>query len=707
MKQKTRNISVLIIAATIALAVFTASAAADTTTEYVVNISVTSPNTYFPAPEPITVPENITELRVSADTTDMQIDIHLYDPSGRHTGATYPTGEETNIPNSTYSGWNTDPEVITVTNPAAGNYTLKAYGFFATGWANVGVTIVPRGEKAHITGRVMERLPDETLEPLGGVTVTAYDAVTMDVVGTATTNSDGYFTVDVPPYSVVDLKFTKAGYKDRSEEGIDLTDYGPCETYDIGTMFMTRTEVPPPEYCVNITADPPMSQSVCVNEDATYILTVCNCANISDEIVLSITVGPGTLNKTTFSLDPDKCDVAELTVNSPTPGIFDTTVRATSQGNTSVYDEVTVTTTVMGANLKVFVRDYVTGNLVGTFSKTNTTAGTECDVPELWVEVKDITGELIKGKFTTNGVAEFCIPPATYSKVNVFANNKSIDEWYMPNVDKPQYYVPWIEPGSESGVTISPTPNTALIYVGVKEPPVHYLTVNAITSIGNDKKITVNTAEDVTAEVTGSYTYDGRTVTENIPHANVTLDGAGVHRTGTTNSAGIVTFSAVTPTIVEDITVTATKPPCFVGDTDTIEVIKIETKACPVIEVRAVDAEHNDNSITWPPTGPPGVCVALYTADGDMITVPIPGGAPDFICDNETGDSDPTGGVILIDTDHIDLGKAIGKGPFYLVVTDKAGRYNDYVEQGIDLSAQLACTDPPAPVKKKTAPMTE
>ena len=148
--------------------------------------------------------------------------------------------------------------MITVTNPAAGNYTLKAYGFFATGWANCTITIkeeIP-GEKAHITGRVMERLPDGTLKPLEGVTVTAYDAVTMDVVGTATTNSDGYFTVDVPPYSVVDLKFTKAGYKDRSEEGVDLTDYGPCETYDIGTMFMTRAEVPPPEYCVNITADP-------------------------------------------------------------------------------------------------------------------------------------------------------------------------------------------------------------------------------------------------------------------------------------------------------------------------------------------------------------------------------------------------------------------------------------------------------------------
>ena len=695
-----KNASVLIIAAMVALAVFSASAAAET-----MNISVTEPNQYFSTSQNISVPKNATKLIISADTTDIQIDIHLYDPFGNHTGALYPIGEETGIPNSTYSGWDTDPEVITVTNPAAGNYTLKAYGFFATGWANCTITIkeeIP-SEKAHITGRVMERLPDGTLKPLEGVTVTAYDAVTMDVVGTATTNSDGYFTVDVPPYSVVDLKFTKAGYKDRSEEGVDLTDYGPCETYDIGTMFMTRTEVevPPPEYCVNITADP-MSQSVCVNEDATYILTVCNCANISDEIVLSITVGPGTLNKTTFSLDPGKCDVAELTVNSPAPGIFDTTVRATSQGDTSVYDEVTVTTTVMGANLKVFVRDYVTGNLVGTFSKINTTAGTECDVPELWVEVKDITGELIKGKFTTNGVAEFCIPPAKYSKVNVFANNKSIDEWYMPNVDKPQYYVPWIEPGSESGVTISPTPNTVLIYVGVKEPPVHYLTVNAITSIGNDKNITVNREEDVTVEVTGSYTYDGRTVTENIPHANVTLDGAGVHRIGTTNSAGIVTFSAVMPTIVEDITVKATKPPCFVGDTDTIEVIK--TEACPVIEVRAVDAEHNDSSITWPPTGPPGVCVALYTADGDMITVPIPGGAPDFICDNETGDSDPRGGVILIDTDHIDLGKAIGKGPFYLVVTDKAGRYNDYVEQGIDLSAQLACT---APVKKKTAPMTE
>lgn len=551
---------------------------------------------------------------------------------------------------------------------------------------------VPSPEKAHITGRVMGRLADGSLIPLGDVDVTATYSANMSLCGMTITGANGYFTIDVPPYSVVDLKFTKVGYGSYCEEGIDLTDYGPCETYDIGTMFMTKK---PGVYCVDITADP-MSNSVCVNEDATYILTVCNCADIPDTIVLSITAGPGTLNKTTFPLDPGKCDVAELTVRSSTAGTFPTTVRATSQGDPGKKDEVTVTTTVMGANLKVFVRDYVTGNLVGTFSKTNTTAGTECNVPELWVEVKDITGELIKGKLTTNGTADFYIPPTTYPKVDVFANgNRSLD-WYMPNVDKSMYYVPWIEPGSESGVTISTVPTIASVYVGVKEPPVHYLAVNAITS-GRDKKIIVNTTEEVTAEVTGSYSCDGRMVTESIPHVTVRLTGAGVVVPDQmTDNNGIATFGAVTPTTVEDITVTATKPLCFIGDTDTISIY--ETLGCPVIEVRVVDAGHSDIKIA-PSTVGVTAGVALYNLEGTMVTKPIDVGV---IWDNGPGDPDPEEGVILIDTGHIDLAQAMGQGWFSLIVTSDPPRYSDDLEHGIYL--QLDCE---APMKGITTPLVE
>jgi len=693
MKQKTRNISVLIIAATIALAVFTASAAADTTTEYVVNISVTSPNTYFPAPEPITVPENITELRVSADTTDMQIDIHLYDPSGRHTGATYPTGEETNIPNSTYSGWKTDPEVITVTNPAAGNYTLKAYGFFATGWANCTITIkeeVP-GEKAHITGRVVERLPDATLKPLGDVTVTAYYAETMTIANTTTTGADGYFTIDVEPYKVYDLKFTKAGYKDRDEEGIDLTNYGPCETYDMETIFMTQPpSIPPPPPCVNISAVP-MSQSVCVDEDAIYILTVCNCGNKSDTVVLNITTGPGTLNKTTFSLDADKCGVAKLTVRSSTAGVFHTTVRATSQRNTTVYEEVTVTTTVIPENLNVLVYDYATGSLVGTFNKTNE-GGKLCHVPEVWVEVRDLSGNIIKEKFTDNGSAKFCIDPNRYTKVNVFANSKSLKSdtslWYMPNVNKPKHYVPWIEPGSESGVAISDNTTTSTIYVGVYTPPVHTLTVDA-----TPKSIVVNTPTDVTVKVTGSYTWDGTTVTEDIPDAYVCLSGAGITPVcNFTNTNGEAFFSGVTPTIdTEDILVTATKPMCFDEGTGTIDVPP-RLPPCPVLCVEIVDAENRDISL------PNGEIFLQYT--NHLPATPM-------ITDNGPLDYDLTVGLICIDTSAFtDLDMAKADGPFKLTVTVPG--YNNYIEDAIDLSKQLSAEYPDcANPKSVTAPMTD
>ena len=553
---------------------------------------------------------------------------------------------------------------------------------------------VPSPEKAHIKGKVMERLPDWTLNPLGDVDVTATYSANMTACGRTITGSDGYFTIDVPPYSVIDLQFTKAGYHSRCEEGIDLTDYGPCETYDMATTFMSKME-PPPEYCVNITAEP-MSHSVCSDEDATYTLTICNCADVSDTIVLGITAGPGSLSKGTFSLDAGECDVAELTVSSFIPGTFDTTVRATSRGDATVLEEVTVMTTVMGANLAISVRDYVTGNLVGTFNKTNTTAGTECRVPELLVEVKGITGELIKGKLTTNGMAEFYIPSTTYPKVNVFANgNRSLD-WYMPNVDKSRYYVPWIEHSAEFGVTISTVPTIASVYVGVKEPPVHYLTVNAITS-GRDKKIIVNTTEEVTADVTGSYSYDGRTVTENIPHVTVSLTGAGVFVPDqTTDATGIATFGAVTPTTVENITVTATKPLCFVdSDPDTIKVY--DSEGCPVIEVRPVDVEHADIKIA-PSTVGVTAGVALYNQEGTMVTKPIDVGV---IWDNGPGDSNPEEGVILIDTGHIDLAQAKGRGPFCLLVTSDPQRYSYYLEHSIDLSAQLDCE---APMKMITTP---
>lgn len=467
--------------------------------------------------------------------------------------------------------------------------------------ANVSVPPVttPLGGDMRIVGRVMDRLPDESLVPLEDVKVTATVAGDITaVLGSTTTKSDGYFTIDVPSKIIVDLTFTKEDYKDRSEEGIDLTEYEAGDTYNMETIFMTSqvTELP---------------------------------------------------------------------------------------------------------NLRVEVRDYVTGERVGDFNKKNTTvegtaAGIECHVPDVWVEVRDLTGNIIDAKFTEKGIAIFRIPPAKYSTVNVFANSEN-NEWYMPNVDKPKYYVPWIEPGSESGVSIYPADTSqALIYVGVYEPPIHRLTVDAVTD-GFDKRIEVNTAENVTASVTGDYTYNGKTVTEKIPHAIVSVTGAGVKNVPTqkTDVSGKVTFTNVIPTqnAAETITVRAAKPTCFVEDTDKISVVLF---GCALIVIKPVDAENEDNAIQT-------TAVALFNKDGYMITEPTSGNI-NFIEDNGNGDSDGTLGVIRIETSHINSSLAIDNGPFYLEVVDRAKpNYNAYREHGIDLSAQLVCRDPP---KQKTAPMT-
>lgn len=269
MKQKQKNISVLIIAAMVALAVFVGSAAADTT--FTMDIPVTS--TGESAPYDVSVPENTTKLTISADTTDNQIDIHLYDPSGEHTGATYPTGEETDIPNSTYSGWSTDPEVITVTNPAAGDYTLKAYGYYATGWANCTITMteevpIPPPENAsYITGQVKGQDLDDTFPLLtDGVTITAIWSQNgtkyADFVDA--TSPDGNFSIPLPPYTTFDIKWNKVGYEEDSEERV--TTLGPDETKDFGVRYLTQLEK-----VLVVTVDP---TEVKVFEDTSVTVTV-------------------------------------------------------------------------------------------------------------------------------------------------------------------------------------------------------------------------------------------------------------------------------------------------------------------------------------------------------------------------------------------------------------------------------------------------
>jgi hypothetical protein len=101
-------------------------------------------------------------------------------------------------------------------------------------------------------------------------------------------------------------------------------------------------------YDVAITSEP-NEQETAPNVNAPYMLTVTNHGNVADTIRLNITDNEadfGVLSVDTFALNASEPATAYLNVSDSDVGIYNTTVRATSQGNASVFDEVTVKTNV-------------------------------------------------------------------------------------------------------------------------------------------------------------------------------------------------------------------------------------------------------------------------------------------------------------------------------------------------------------------------
>ncbi|MEM2914192.1 MAG: prenyltransferase/squalene oxidase repeat-containing protein, partial [Candidatus Bathyarchaeia archaeon] len=60
---------------------------------------------------------------------DSPADLHLYDPLNRHVGINYETGKvELQIPGANYSGPETEPQIIEVFDPTAGDYRIRLVG---------------------------------------------------------------------------------------------------------------------------------------------------------------------------------------------------------------------------------------------------------------------------------------------------------------------------------------------------------------------------------------------------------------------------------------------------------------------------------------------------------------------------------------------------------------------------------------------------
>jgi hypothetical protein len=76
-----------------------------------------------------TVEEETASLTFTLGWTGTDLDLHIYDPLGRHAGVDYRTGAiESQIPNVSYSGSDARPEWMRVLNPVPGVWEAEVYG---------------------------------------------------------------------------------------------------------------------------------------------------------------------------------------------------------------------------------------------------------------------------------------------------------------------------------------------------------------------------------------------------------------------------------------------------------------------------------------------------------------------------------------------------------------------------------------------------
>ncbi|RKY22737.1 MAG: hypothetical protein DRP62_07250, partial [Planctomycetota bacterium] len=81
------------------------------------------------------------------------LDLHLYDSSGRHMGVNYDTGEiETEISNATYSGSNVNPEWITIENSGGETYTTEVVAMQTIGTESYSIVAIESPEFPALLG---------------------------------------------------------------------------------------------------------------------------------------------------------------------------------------------------------------------------------------------------------------------------------------------------------------------------------------------------------------------------------------------------------------------------------------------------------------------------------------------------------------------------------------------------------------------------
>jgi len=289
------------------------------------------------------------------------------------------------------------------------------------------VTVVPPIYNVSITSELTEQTTAPDVNATYTLTVTNLGNVADTIELNITENEAdfGAFSADTFALNAGDNATAYLNVSD-SISGIynttvRATSQGNASVFDDVTV-KTNVTVVPPIYSVSITSEP-TEQTTAPDVNATYTLTVTNLGNVADTIELNITeneAGFGALSADIFALNASENATAFLNVSDSTSGIYNTTVRATSQGNTSVFDDVTVKT-----NVTLYVPPAPTADSFGVEDASGR-SGTYIEVP---VNITNVTNGPVLGIRFDIAYDKNVINVTEVTKGNLVSN------WSEPNVN--------------------------------------------------------------------------------------------------------------------------------------------------------------------------------------------------------------------------------------------------------------------------------
>ena len=193
--------------------------------------------------------------------------------------------------------------------------------------------------------------------------------ISTSIIGTV---SAGSLNITTPDYGMVGEVVTVGVYSGGVLEGADVyfvldestpihgqTDIDGAVSYKaqlpgrlkITAKFMgerVSKEIPIYEvnFGVKLIVDGVTEEEMYTDETATYLILVENTGNTTDTLEIAIKTGIGSLNKSSLTLPAGASEEVLLSVSDSTIGEYSTTVTASSKGDPSKVDDITVMTEV-------------------------------------------------------------------------------------------------------------------------------------------------------------------------------------------------------------------------------------------------------------------------------------------------------------------------------------------------------------------------